>query len=61
MPGLAPRVLAQLGHRYSYGPDGNGGPPLLDELCWGAHAAEAGMLAAATPLFPRLEAEAAEA
>jgi len=61
MPGLAPRVLAQLGHAYPYGPDGNGGPPLLDELRWGAHAAQPGTLSAATPLFPRLEAEAAEA
>ena len=32
MPGVAPRVLAQLGYAYPYGPDGNGGPPILDEL-----------------------------
>ena len=36
MPGAAPRVLAQLGYPYPYGDDGNGGPPLLDELRWGA-------------------------
>ena len=36
MPSIAPRVLAQLGYAYDYGPDGNGGPPILDELVWGA-------------------------
>ena len=35
-PRPAPRVLAQLGYAYPYGPDGNGGPPILDELAWGA-------------------------
>ena len=34
--------------------DGNGGPPILDELRLGAHAAEAGRLGAPEPLFPRL-------
>ena len=29
-PRIAPRVLEQLGHAYPYGPDGNGGPPVLD-------------------------------
>ena len=61
MPGLAPRVMEQLGYVHAYAPDGNGGPPLLDELRWGAHAGEAGALTAAVPLFPRLEIEAAEA
>jgi methionyl-tRNA synthetase len=56
MPQTAPRVLAQLGYPYLYGPDGNGGPPLLDELRWGAHAGDAGTIAAPEPLFPRLEA-----
>ena len=51
----APRVLAQLGYAYPYQPDGNGGPPLLEELRWGAHAGEGGRLSAAEPLFPRLE------
>jgi methionyl-tRNA synthetase len=60
MPGMAPRVLAQLGHRYGYDPTGNGGPPILDELQWGAHASVAGRVAAAEPLFPRLDVEAAE-
>ncbi|MFL5679137.1 MAG: methionine--tRNA ligase, partial [Chloroflexota bacterium] len=32
MPGIAPRVLDQLGYAYPYGPDGNGGPPIADEL-----------------------------
>ena len=58
LPTIAPRVLAQLGYGYPYGPDGNGGPPLLDELRWGAHAGEPGRLGAAEPLFPRLETEA---
>jgi methionyl-tRNA synthetase len=59
MPTAAPRVLAQLGYEYTYGPDGNGGPALLDELQWGAQAGVAGWLAAAAPLFPRLETEVA--
>lgn len=54
------RVLAQLGHAYPYGPDGNGGPPLLDELRWGAHAGDGGTLTQAEPLFPRLDVEVAE-
>jgi methionyl-tRNA synthetase len=57
MPRIAPRVLAQLGHGYGYAEDGSGGPALLTELRWGAHAAEPGRLAQAEPLFPRLEAE----
>jgi methionyl-tRNA synthetase len=61
MPGIAPQVLAQLGHAYPYLPDGNGGPPLLDELAWGAHAGETGRLTEPRPLFPRLETEAASA
>jgi methionyl-tRNA synthetase len=59
MPGMAPRVLDQLGHAYQYGADGNDGPPILDELRWGARAAEAGRLGTPTPLFPRLETDAA--
>lgn len=59
MPTAAPRVLAQLGYEFAYRPDGNGGPALLDELQWGAHAAQSGRLAAAQPLFPRIEIEAA--
>jgi methionyl-tRNA synthetase len=60
LPETAPRVLAQLGYGYPYGPDGNGGPAILDELAWGAHAAEPGTLAAPEPLFPRLDVESAE-
>jgi methionyl-tRNA synthetase len=59
LPTAAPRVLEQLGYPYPYGPDGNGGPPLLDELRWGAHAGEAGTLTEAKPLFPRLDVESA--
>ncbi len=61
MPGTAPRVLAQLDHVYAYAADGNGGPPLLDELRWGAHAGQPGTLTAPHPLFPRLETEDAPA
>ncbi len=61
MPRIAPRVLAQLGHDFGYGDDGNGGPPLLADLAWGARSGEPGRLAAAEPLFPRLEVESAEA
>ena len=57
MPGVAPRVLAQLGHAYPYDPDGHGGPSIVEELAWGAHAGESGRVAAAEPLFPRLEVE----
>jgi methionyl-tRNA synthetase len=60
MPNTAPRVLEQLGYPYPYGPDGNGGPPLLDLLGWGSAPAGAGALGLPTPLFPRLEGEAEE-
>jgi len=61
MPGAAPRVLAQLGYGYEWAADGNGGRPILDDLGWGARAAEPGTLAPPEPLFPRLETESAEA
>jgi methionyl-tRNA synthetase len=57
MPATAKRVLAQLGFAFDYGADGNGGPPILDELEWGAKAGESGRVGAPEPLFPRLEAE----
>ena len=57
LPATAPRILAQLGYAWPFGPDGNDGPPLLDELRWAAHAGEAGTLTNAEPLFPRLETE----
>ena len=57
MPGTAPRVLSQLGFAYPYAADGKGGPPILGELAWGAHAAESGRVTAPEPLFPRLETE----
>jgi methionyl-tRNA synthetase len=60
MPDAAPRILGQLGFDYPYGEDGNGGPPILDQLRWGARAGEAGRVGAAEPLFPRLEAEAVD-
>ncbi|MET1231235.1 MAG: methionine--tRNA ligase [Candidatus Limnocylindrales bacterium] len=58
MPQAAPRVLGQLGYAYTYESDGNGGPPLLDELAWGAQATETGRVGEPTPLFPRLDLEA---
>jgi len=61
MPRAAPRILAQLGYEYPWDERGAGGPPLLDELTWGAHAAEPGTLAVPSPLFPRLEIDAPEA
>jgi methionyl-tRNA synthetase len=57
LPTATPRAVAQLGYEYAYRADGNGGPALLDELRWGAHAGEAGRLATAEPLFPRIETE----
>jgi methionyl-tRNA synthetase len=58
LPATAPRVLAQLGYDYPYAADGNAGPPILEELRWGAHAGEPGRLAAPEPLFPRLDVDA---
>ena len=52
-------MFAQLGYPYPYGADGNGGPPVLDQLRWGVHAAEAGRLGTPEPLYPRLETEVA--
>jgi methionyl-tRNA synthetase len=57
MPSIAPRSLAQLGHAYGYSTDGNGGPPVLEALAWGAGAAGTGRLGTAVPLFPRLDVE----
>jgi methionyl-tRNA synthetase len=60
LPGTAPRLLGQLGYEYGYAADGNGGPPILDELAWGAKASTPGTLGAPEPLFPRLDVELAE-
>jgi methionyl-tRNA synthetase len=59
IPASAPRALAQLGYSYPYAVDGNGGPAILQELHWGAHAGESGRLATAEPLFPRIDVEVA--
>ncbi len=56
MPSVAPRALEQMGHGYLYGPDGNGGPPVLGALTWGA-GDSSGRLGTAAPLFPRLDVE----
>ena len=58
LPATAPRLMAQLGHDYPYGADGNGGPPVLDLLGWGSAAGVAGRVNAPEPLFPRLDTEA---
>ncbi len=60
MPGMAPRILEQLGYPYEYAADGNGGPALLDRLAWGAAAGPGRVTPTPTPLFPRAEAEVAE-
>jgi methionyl-tRNA synthetase len=54
MPGIAPKVLAQLGYGYDYRPDGNDGAPVLEQLAWG-RAEEPGRVTAPEPLFPRLD------
>jgi methionyl-tRNA synthetase len=57
LPGAAPRVLEQLGFDYPYAADGNGGPPLIEQLRWGAWTTAGGRLGDAAPVFPRLDAE----
>jgi methionyl-tRNA synthetase len=56
MPDAAARMLAQLGHQFPYGTDGNGGPDVAGLQAWGAVATE-GAVAEPVPLFPRLEVE----
>ncbi|HLY14392.1 MAG TPA: methionine--tRNA ligase [Candidatus Limnocylindrales bacterium] len=57
LPATGPRILAQLGYAWPYASDGNGGPPILGELGWGAHSGESGRLEVPEPLFPRLDVE----
>jgi hypothetical protein len=60
MPSIAPRVLEQLGYDFPYAGDGNGGPAILGQLAWGALRDEVGRVTdTPTPLFPRIETEAA--
>jgi methionyl-tRNA synthetase len=59
MPAATPKILAQLGYRYPYAADGNGGPELLGLLEWEAGFEAGGHVATAEPLFPRIETEAA--
>jgi methionyl-tRNA synthetase len=61
LPATAPHVATQLGFDYPYGPDGNGGPPILEALAWGASGAGDGRVGAAQPLFPRLDVEPGQA
>jgi methionyl-tRNA synthetase len=58
MPAATPKILAQLGYRYPYAADGNGGPELLGLLEWEAGFEAGGRVATAEPLFPRIETEA---
>ncbi len=60
MPTIAPRVLEQLGHAYGYAADGNGGPPVLERLAWGADAGPGRVTDTPMPLFPRVDVEAVE-
>jgi methionyl-tRNA synthetase len=60
MPAAAPRILEQLGYGWVYGADGNGGPAILGQLEWGAGWTPGKVIETPQPLFPRLEAEAAE-
>jgi len=55
IPVAARRVHAQLGLEYPYGDAGNGGPPLAEQVAWGA-VPESGPLGAQEILFPRVEA-----
>ena len=59
MPTAAPKILAQLGYEYTSGSDGNGGIAVLPLLEWEAGFVAGGRVAAAQPLFPRIEIEAA--
>jgi methionyl-tRNA synthetase len=59
MPTAAPKILAQLGYEYTSGSDGNGGTAVLPLLEWEAGFVAGGRVAAAQPLFPRIEIEAA--
>lgn len=58
LPHTAPNAAGQLGVRYDYDRDGNGGPPLDDLLRWGG-GPSGGTLGAPVPLFPRLDVHAA--
>ncbi|MFN8630748.1 MAG: class I tRNA ligase family protein [Chloroflexota bacterium] len=60
MPGMAPRILDQLGYAYEYGADGNGGPSVLERLAWGGQAGPGRVTSTPSPLFPRAEVEAVE-
>lgn len=59
IPASAPRAAEQLGVRYDYGADGNGGSGLDALLHWGA-GPSGGTLGALAPLFPRLDLETAQ-
>jgi methionyl-tRNA synthetase len=56
MPGVAPRVAAQLGYEYPYAADGNSGPALADLARWGG-GGPAGRVGPQEILFPRIETE----
>jgi methionyl-tRNA synthetase len=56
MPGVAPRVAAQLGYEYPYAADGNSGPALADLARWGG-GGPVGRVGPQEILFPRIETE----
>jgi methionyl-tRNA synthetase len=58
MPGMAPKILEQLGYAYEYGADGNGGPAVLERLAWGGQIEPGRVTPTPSPLFPRAEVEA---
>ncbi|HEY3072800.1 MAG TPA: methionine--tRNA ligase [Candidatus Limnocylindrales bacterium] len=57
IPSSALRVFNQLGYEWRYAENGNEGPPLLDELGWGASGGPPGRVGTPEPLFPRLDVE----
>jgi methionyl-tRNA synthetase len=59
MPESAARAAEQLGVDYTYGPDGNDGPPLHQLVAWGALETK-GTIGTPAPLFPRLETDTEE-
>ncbi|HUG48635.1 MAG TPA: methionine--tRNA ligase [Candidatus Limnocylindria bacterium] len=57
MPGMAPRVAAQLGLAFPYATDGNSGPPLAELLQWAADGEGEGSIGRPEILFPRIDNE----
>ena len=60
MPGMAPRVLEQLGYAYEYGPTATAAPRSSTASRGAAQAGPGRVTATPSPLFPRAEAEIVE-